>query len=317
MPPGGFIPPPPTSGPPGPAPPPPPSPPPGQQPPAGYAAWTAAQPGPGRFRPQALGELLDSAFTLYRRNFILIAAIAAVVEIPAGALQYVFLQGATVDAGRAPSNGLVVGVVGVGILQFLLIQPLVQAAMTRAVSDRYLDRPVTVGTSYRSAWLRLRSLIAMSLEQTLLLLALLAPILVLTLVVGPAALVLLAVAVPAAIWGAVRLSFASPIIVIESLSGWNGLKRSWRLIAGSWWRIFGILLLVTIMVAIMGSTINGMLSLPALAIPDPGKLVYTSVIGAVVNVFVTPIRLIVVTLLYYDLRIRREAFDIEMLAASL
>ena len=34
-------------------------------------------------------------------------------------------------------------------------------------------------------------------------------------------------------------------------------------------------------------------------------------------VFVAPITYITLTLLYYDLRIRREAFDVEMLASAL
>jgi len=285
----------------------------------------AAQPGSGRFRPQALGELLDAGFTLYRRNFVLIAAIAAVLEIPSALLRYLALQGTTFDSSRPPDlsrlTGLLIGFAGVGIVQFLLIQPLVQAAMTRAVSDRYLDREATVKTSYRSAWLRLRSLIAMSLEQTVLLLGLFAavllPIGLLAAVAGARALFLLLFAVPVAIWAAIRLSFAAPAIVIEGVSGWRGLRRSWTLTTGSWWRVFGIIVLVTIMVAIMGGTINGILSLPAAALPAGARLAYTSVAGAAVNVFVTPIHLIVITLLYYDLRIRREAFDIEMLAASL
>src|ERR1700692_1544334 len=45
-------------------------------------------PGSGRFRAQAVGELLDSAFTLYRRNLRLILAITAIAQLPLALLRY-------------------------------------------------------------------------------------------------------------------------------------------------------------------------------------------------------------------------------------
>jgi hypothetical protein len=50
---------------------------------------------------------------------------------------------------------------------------------------------------------------------------------------------------------------------------------------------------------------------------DNVHLVLNQLATLIVSVLIQPISFIVVVLLYYDLRIRREAFDIEMLAASL
>lgn len=268
-------------------------------------------------RPRTLGELLDAAFTLYRRNFFLIAAISAVVEIPSALLQYALLRGAGLSG--TPDGARLTEVTAFSIAQFLLIQPLIQGAVTRAVSELYLDRATTVGACYRSALLRLRSLIAMSLMLVALLMTAVIPAVAIGVAAGQpaAAATLLILALPPVIYGAVRVSFAAPAIVIEGVSGGNGLRRSWALCTRSWSRVFGILFLVAAMVAIMSGTISGFLDLPSLALGEAPRLVVMSVATAVTSVFVTPIQLIVVTLLYYDLRIRREAFDLEVLAASL
>src|SRR5487761_783476 len=83
------------------------SPPPGWgSPPPGWGqppAWGAPQPGwnpgfmpsqvgSGRFRSMSVGEWLDATFTLYRRNFALIASISAVVQIPYALLTLVLYE---------------------------------------------------------------------------------------------------------------------------------------------------------------------------------------------------------------------------------
>jgi hypothetical protein len=158
----------------------------------------------------------------------------------------------------------------------------------------------------------------MSLELAGMLVVIAVPLVAVGVAAGPAAVaILLILAVPPAIYAVVRVSFAAPAIVIEGVTGWGGLRRSWSLSTGSWGRIFGILLLVSVMVAIMSGTISGFLGLPSFALGEAQRVAAMSAAAAVTSVFVIPIQLIAVTLLYYDLRIRREAFDLEMLAASL
>jgi len=114
---------------------------------------------------------LDSAFTLYRRNLGLILAITAVVQVPLALFSYVIyrLTGITSASARLrqlSANGTftaqqltdlrtaittVLGVVlGIGLVQLLVIQPIATAAMTRAVGDVYIDQPATFGAAYRA-----------------------------------------------------------------------------------------------------------------------------------------------------------------------
>ncbi len=308
----------------------------------------AAQPGSGRFRAMSVGELLDATFSLYRRNFLLIAAISAVVQIPYVAIQYVLLQVSGLAGlqnavssfsgnSRTITNSqlqtlqhFLVNVVVVDsvllVIAVLVVLPLAEAATTRAVSDRYLDRPASLGSSYGAAVRRLGALIVQSLALiagfVLLFGVGLGGVVLLTLVLGGpgSALGFVVLMLPALVGIVivyVRTSLAPPAIVLENLSGRRGLVRSWNLVKGSSWRIFGIRLLVALIAGIIEALLGGLLGLAGAALDTNGRLIVQEVVGAFTAVFVGPITYIAVTLLYYDTRIRKEGFDIEMLAQSL
>ena len=143
-----------------------------------------SQVGSGRFRSMSVGEWLDATFTLYRRNFALIASISAVVQIPYALLTWLLFeltgvatfvrspfaslgaQSITQAQAQQLLNsylGVLVVTLGLLLLSLLIVVPLGEAATTRAVSDRYLDRPSSLLSAYRAAWGRLGALIAMIL----------------------------------------------------------------------------------------------------------------------------------------------------------
>jgi hypothetical protein len=301
--------------------------------------------GSGSLRPRGVGELLDGAFTLYRRNFLLLVAIAALVQVPFALLQLLVFELAGVgnhlsslqDLTRTlPNQGGVLtpeqssqlaGDVGatlayfaiVLVVQFLVVYPLSLAATTSAVSARYLDQPATVAASYRAALGRIRALIAMVLWLVLIVAGGLAVTLLFSVVTGATALAILALLATFVVYVVllVRTTVAPQAIVLEKLSGWKGIQRSWALSTGSGWRILGIRTLLTIIQVLVSYVVI----LPLGAVTGGADLgtqqLVTQVGQAVTAVFVAPITLVTLTLLYYDLRIRREGFDIEMLAASL
>lgn len=318
---------------------------PGWAPPGGRAG----QVGSGRFRSMSVGELLDAVFSLYRRNFVLIAAISAIVQVPFSLLQYVVfevfgysaLQGRLQGAQQALQNPdastqqlqNLAGVAGdvlaiaaiIGLVGIFIVQPLATAATARAVSDRYLDRVATIGSSYRAAFNRLGALVWQSLILTVGFLAAIVVFAVIvallaavggTSTIGIDVLLGLALAVVAVLIY-VRTALAPPAIVLEHLSGWRGLQRSWALVRGLFWRMFGILLLVAIIRVIIGGIVAALIGLTGSTLDPNGQLIVSDVAGTISNVFVSPIAYIAVTLLYYDTRIRKEAFDIEMLAQTL
>jgi hypothetical protein len=303
-------------------------------------------PGSGRFRAQAVGELLDSAFTLYRRNVWLILSITAVVQLPLAIFRYLSYQltgitDATIRLQQLSANGTVTSqqlssatstlstvlavVIGIGLLQALVVQPIATAAMARAVGDIYLDRPASLGGAYHAVGQRLGSVVGVALF--LLGFGILLFVVAVGLIVGAvyafgsggAALFVLVgpVAVFLAILMYTRWLFAAPIVMLERVGAIAALRRSWQLVRGSTPRVFGITLLVGLITGILGAIVGALLSVVTGFGDENVRLLLGQLAALVVAVLIQPISFIVVVLLYYDVRIRKEAFDIEMLAATI
>jgi hypothetical protein len=295
----------------------------------------------------SVGEWLDATFTLYRRNFALIASISAVVQIPYALLTWLLFEltgvatfvrspfaslgGQSITQAQAQQLlnsylGILVVTLGLLLLSLLIVVPLGEAATTRAVSDRYLDRPSSLLSAYRAAWSRLGALIAMILILIVVYAGSLAVVILFTALLGAAGAgglgALLAVIafiglIPVLIMIYVRTVVAVPAIVLERVSGWGGLKRSWQLIGGRFWPTFGRMLLLVLITSIISGVVSTIFQVPGNLIAPNNSFVFQQVAGAIAAVFVGPITYIGVTLLYYDIRIRKEGFDIEMLARSL
>jgi hypothetical protein len=272
------------------------------------------------------------------------------VQLPYAALQFVLFQLAgyaqfrqftvntfpgtstpqTITPDQLHTLESLVSAVFIAILILFLVNvffvlPLAEAATTRAVSDRYLDHEASLRTAYGAAFRRLGALIMQSVILFFgFLIAVFLAIFILiglAIVGGPigvlfGVLVFLAMLV-GTVFVYVRTSLAAPAIVLEGLSGWRGLQRSWQLVRGVFWRMLGIRLLIAIIAGIVTGIVSGLLSLAGAGLDANGQFIVTEIAGAIATVFVGPITYIAVTLLYYDTRIRKEGFDIEMLARSL
>jgi hypothetical protein len=137
------------------------------------------------------------------------------------------------------------------------------------------------------------------------------------------------------IWLYVRYALATPALMLETQSRGNGgpapigvveaLRRSGQLVTGSWWRVFGILLLVVIIVFIVSQVIGIPFSLPAtlgdgdmftMAGMSFGALVVSTLGGIISATITAPFSAGATALLYIDRRIRREALDIELARAA-
>jgi hypothetical protein len=282
-----------------------------------------------RLRPMSVGDLLDETFALYRRNFALFAGVVAVLAVPETLLTS-FLSAATprnfiTRTGNAVNVdwnvlGKLLVLAALSAVISLVFSQLITGALAIAISDRYLGRAIAVGEAYASIGLR---------TFASLILAVLVEILVPSLVVG--LLVLLALvshslgplfALPllglVLLFLLVRFAFLSQVIVLERTGVLRGFTRSWRLVSGSWWRVFGIGLLVIILVGIVQGVLSSLLGALFLGHgSDPQFIFLRQALGGILGIFVQPITLAALTLLYYDLRIRKEGFDLELAAQSM
>jgi hypothetical protein len=107
--------------------------------------------------------------------------------------------------------------------------------------------------------------------------------------------------------------------LIENLRGTRALGRSYRLVKGRWWRTAGVLLVATILLGFVAGVIQGVLV--TIALTGSGSVLVAvtvvSLAAAISSVLTQPFHAAVVTVLYYDLRVRREGYDIALLAEQL
>jgi hypothetical protein len=112
------------------------------------------------------------------------------------------------------------------------------------------------------------------------------------------------------------LSVATPALVLEDIGAGKAMSRSWALTKGFRLRIVGLLFVVLIVLMIPFLAIGAMGG-AFQAEPTTGSVVLVTVASGLVSLVIGPLLYCVLTLVYYDLRVRKEAFDLEMLAAGL
>ncbi len=299
-------------------------------------------------RPMGFGQLLDAVFSLFRRDFVLLVSVVAVVQVPYQLLSHLLLPTATITRLGAQiqlqsrqgtltptaAHQMIAQIVGavaillvLELVVLLFVIPLETAAITRAVAERLLGRPTTVGAVYRAALGRWAPLVGFGL---LLLVFFVGATIVLALVgalllvvggkVGGLLLaLLLVVAVVAVVVAYVRLLLATQAIVLEGIGPLQAVRRSWQLTRGLAWRTLGFVVVLGILTSVLGFLLGLVLGLVATAAggaTGAGPLV-SAVGSAVITVLLAPILAVGLTLLYYDHRVRREGFDLQLLAAQL
>lgn len=264
-------------------------------------------------RPLSLGEILDRTFSIYRKNFLLFAGITAIPQLLVLALRLAQTLFITFPAGRtnvpveqlqAGTSGslLAFGIVGaiVGVIVYFVAYLFAQGGTVFAVSELYLGRPTTIGSSLGRMRGQLGSLFG-----------------VLTLnglaVIG--ALILLIIP---GIYVACRLLTCVPAALLEDLGPRSSLERSWGLTKDYAGRAFVINLLYVALsyAAALLFTLPFGIAI-AMSAKNPEALRLWSALSHlgefVGEVLVSPILTIATAVFYYDLRVRKEAFDLQFM----
>jgi hypothetical protein len=304
-------------------PPPPPPAPPGQPlppPPPGIPIVSGAR--PLVLQPMGVGEILDAAIRLYRAQWKSLMAIVALALVPITFLQAFLTRSmGSPFSTEAPVSGdvdstLITSVV-LGVIQVLVIQPFLTAAIAKASADVYLGHEVVVGPTFRYAVSRIHSILWITI---LLVLLVLIPGLVLVFFAAlgatEIAVILAVLMFVLLVLVFVRFVFGSTVLVVEGKKGSKALRRSWKLAKGHFWKILGTLVLA----GIMASVVEGILSVPgaiAFAATGPGGWPFLAIGNSLAAIITTPFTTLITVLLYFDLRIRKEAFDLEVMAQEM
>jgi hypothetical protein len=264
-------------------------------------------------RPLSLGEILDRTFSLYRRHFLLFLGITAIPQLLVLGLNLVQVLvvkaphaapiSTTTQFQAGPSTGLLAfGIVGgiVALIIYFISFLFAQGGTIYAVSDLYLGRPTTIGASLSRMKGQLGNLFGVMFLN------------------GAATLVAFLFLIIPGIYVACRLCTCIPAALLEDLGARESLERSYFLTKDNAGRAFVIFLLyVALLYAAILLLMMPFGILAAFSAKDPNMLRWSMALMQIGNsiaaVLVSPFLLIATSVFYYDLRVRKEAFDLQVM----
>ncbi len=296
-------------------------------------------------RPLTLGELLDRAWNLYRRHLLLFVGILAIPSIAmlflSVGMQLLQPDMPTPEAAEAADPAQVFGAIawmaGGGIilgLVYWISYAIALGATTGAVAELYRGGQPTISGSYdgvrgrwgRLAWLML--LLFVRLFGAMFLLIILTGVMAGLLSVfspvagGVVGIAMFAAAFAVFVWMALRYAVCVPPAVLEDLTASRALARSVRLTSGALGRVL-VLMFFTVIVAYAGFALTqGPFMVAAvMAGPETSTAFWLNmagvVAGSIAGAFTGPLAIIAMAVLYYDLRIRKEGLDLDLMIADL
>lgn len=265
--------------------------------------------------PRSAGKILDLAFNIYFKNLGRLVGAAAVIAAPLGLITI----GLSIAAYAEPGAFTDIGLVDIGSTtrevdydRFLVLNIVntvvvfvgylvILGTTFGAANDAFIGRPILARESIRGALRRFHSLLWISFLTTVaVILGLLA------LLVGAVfAIVLLAVAIPA--------------LMVEGLRGFKACRRSLRLIENNGTRTFAVLLVAAAFTALL-QVLAGLAGEAATALAADHINLYVVIAeasGAVALALTAPFTAVVATVIYYDLRIRKEGLDVDLMIDAL
>jgi hypothetical protein len=254
-------------------------------------------------RPRSSTEIIDLAVRLLRRHFGAFFTISLVGLVPSLLLQVVILT--TVFAGLTTDPGSF-SFARVGATAFLAY-PVVILALTLMLASLYAagDQALREGTVDVGAAVR-RGVRRLGASFGVLILSGLA--------IGFGFLFLFAPGV----YLTVRLATAQPAAATEDVGVVDALRRAWERGEGQWGHTFltlllaGLLFFVFLVVAQIVALVGGLAFGGRVA-----TLVVTQVLNTLALAAAYPLLTCAVLVLTYDLRVRREGYDVEAMAAAL
>jgi hypothetical protein len=291
----------------------------------------------GALRPLGLGEMLDRAVTLSVRHFWPLAAIYIVYAVPLGVERYAehdngFISYLIDLSNRTHGGGTSDARANWALVDFVVtyvISAVPSAALAYAIANRYLGRATTFGRAYLAALGRLPSLVGLALPYVFADVALLAAgvlgIVALAILLSVALhvvrpQVLLFLALPAAVPFAVAVcalvvaqwvSFATLVVEdfdfgaalragLRRVFARSNLRRTWAVACAFCAAAVGLLILDLSVHAVLVDRLH-------YDIIDRAFQTLTDLLS---TIFLSAF----LTIYYFDLRVRAEAFDLRRAA---
>lgn len=330
--------------------------PPGQFPPGQFPSgpplrgWQApapvARPGAVPLRPLRLGDLVDGAVRIVRRNAAATVGAALLASVLTLLLPLAVTAGTSMladlsswddpDVPLGDTEAVLLGITLASWLLGVLLQTLatilVAGMCAHVTAAAVLGRTMTMAEAWRAThgqrWRLVGAAVVTGTAMLLLVVAYVVLVVVASLTGGwPAGIsvgLLGGAALLAALsWVWVRLQLVvTPVIALEGQRVFAALSRSSSLTKGYFWRLLGIMLLVTLVLQIIAGMVSLPVTilalLPSLTGAGSAASFFAEAAGQGISLvlttaLVTPFSATLGALLHVDLRMRKEAFDVELL----
>jgi hypothetical protein len=253
-------------------------------------------------RPMTLGEILDSAFKLYRGHFLamyLSSLIAYAPFVLMGLGLAILVGSGASPAGTVVGAAVMLAAAPLSMLGFAVSW----GSGTHLASEAYMGRPVTVGDGVRRGFRHALPLLgAMLVVGVLMMLGFVFFI------------------VPGFIVAAMAFAVI-PAVVVEGRGPVEAFSRSRELARGSLGRILGVMFVAGVIASLPGGAVSTVDAASALANPGAPESVRALLVTGALKMFMaslaTPFSTAVYVLLYYDRRVRTEALDVQLMAERL
>jgi hypothetical protein len=259
-------------------------------------------------RPRGVGEILDAAAALYRARFGQLVRWAAIIVVPVQALLTIVLLSAQPDSFSVNITGSAtpqfdtsraqLGAAVVVIVAGLLTNALIVAVTTRIVANQYVDHTEASSRLLSTTGRRVFGVIGVSLV-----VALCQGIGLLFCFVGTF--------VPLAMFSA-----AIPALLLERKGVGAALSRSVQLTKQHFWHVLGVVLAASLLGALLNAALAAGLNIFGRNADSTTIVVAQGLANTIASVLTTPFVAAATVALYFDLRIRDEAFDVQMAIAS-
>jgi hypothetical protein len=300
-------------------------------------------------RPLSSGELLDRSFALYRRHPLLFIGIMAVPSVLSLAIGLPFAIFTHVNPIPTEPNAdlsdvlpILIGMIAFVIafvVVYWMVYMLALGATTIAVSELYVDRVPTIGSAYERVRHMFGRLIFLAFLVTVRLGGITLGIMALTgltaalfrsVLPSPGFIVLmtflLMIGMLAAIvvtsWLSLRYAVIVPALVLEQISAAEAIRRSVYLTKGYLGRVTLLLLCVLVLTYVSVLIFQMPFTVAAVvAGPESTAAMWFTIVGTISSsigsTLTAPVMIIGFAVLYYDLRIRKEALDLDMMIQAL
>ena len=270
-------------------------------------------------QPMEFMDILDILFNIYRNHFRMILGICAVYFLLAlGVNLFIDISIFFFESSSGGNITILMGPLADWITNIVGLFPI--GAVLFAGAQIYLGREITAGAAFGQVTYRFLSYLG-----SFLLWILVAGLLTITII-----------GIPFAIYFLVRWGFYGQAVLIEGTSATHALRRSGELVKGTWWRVLGIILVIVLLSFMIQTVLQfsllfafgftevlsgeggpqemfeRMFSPKLTAWDNLAAYVIQSCINFFVSSLVLPLVPIGITLLYFDLRIRKEGFGVEL-----